>query len=66
MISRNSDELREALAKPHGNVSFHVDSKRFKSLLQATDGKVLKTADILTQVYPANLGQAQTANRYEA
>lgn len=66
MISRCSDELGEALAEPHSNVSFHVDSKRFKTLLQPTDGKVTKTADILTQVDPADLGQAQTAHRYEA
>lgn len=66
MISRCSDELGKALAEPHGNVSFHVNSKGFKSLLQATDGKVTKTADVLTQVDPADLGQAQTAHRYKA
>lgn len=66
MISRCIDELGKALAEPHGNVSFHVDSKGLKSLLQATDGKVTKTADVLTQVDPADLGQAQTAHRYEA
>lgn len=66
MINRCSDKLGKALAEPHGNVSFHVNSKGFKSLLQATDGKVTKTADILTQIDPADLGQAQTAHRYEA
>lgn len=66
MICRHSDELGKALAKPHGNVSFHVDCKGFKSLLQATDGKVTKTADVLTQVDSPDLGQAQTAHRYEA
>lgn len=66
MISRCSDELGEALAEPHSDVSFHVDSKRFKTLLQPADGKITKTADILTQVDPADLGQAQTAHRYEA
>lgn len=66
MLSRHIDELGKALAKPHGNVSFHVDSKGFKSLLQATDGKVTKTADVLTQVDPADLRKAQTAHRYEA
>lgn len=65
MISRWRDELWEALAEPHGNVSFHVDGKGFKSFLQPTDGEVLKAADVLTQVNPANLGQAQTAHRYE-
>lgn len=66
MISRHIDKLGKAFAEPHGNVSFHVDSKGFKSLLQATDGKITKTADILTQVDPADLGQAQTAHRYKA
>lgn len=66
MISRRIDELGKALAEPHGDVSFHVDSKGFKSLLQATDGKVPKTADVLAQVDPADLGEAQTAHRYEA
>lgn len=66
MIRRRSDELRKALAEPHGNVSFHVDSEGFKALLEPTDGKVLKTADVLTQVDPADLRQAQTAHRYEA
>lgn len=65
MISRHIDELWKALAEPHGNVSFHVDSKGFKSLLQATDCKETKTADVLTQIDPADLGQAQTAHRYE-
>lgn len=55
MLSSHIDELGKALAEPHGNVSFHVDSKGFKSLLQATDGKVTKTADVLTQVDPADL-----------
>lgn len=66
MVIGYIDELWEALAEPHGNVSFHVDSKRFKPLLQATDGEVAKTADVLSQVDPADLGQAQTTNRYEA
>lgn len=66
MISRHSDELRKALAEPHSNVPFHVDRKWFKSLLQPTYGKVTKTADILTQVDSADLGQTQAAHRYEA
>lgn len=60
------NELWKALAEPHGNISFHVNGKRFKSLLQATDGKVTKTADILAEVDPADLGQTQTAHWYEA
>lgn len=66
MISGHNDILGKTLAKPHGDVSFHVDSKGFKSLLQATDGKVTETADVLTQVDSPDLGQAQTAHRYEA
>lgn len=66
MISRHWDELRQALAEPHGDISFHVDSKGFKALLQATDGKVTETADILAYVDPANLGQAKTAHRYKS
>lgn len=66
VISRYIDELGKTLAEPHGDVSFHVDSKGFESLLQATDGEESKTADVLTQVDPANLRQAQTAHRYEA
>lgn len=66
MISRCIDVLGKAFAEPHSNVSFHVDSKGFESLLQPTDRKKTKTADVLTQVEPADLGQAQTAHRYEA
>lgn len=66
MISRHIDELGEALAEPHGDVSFHVDSKGFKPFLQPTDSEVLKTAHVLTQVDPADLRQSQTAHRYEA
>lgn len=62
MVCRDRDELGQALAEPHGDVSFHVDSKGLKSLLQATDGEVTQTADVLAQVDPANLRQAQTAN----
>lgn len=66
VVCRCINELWKALAEPHGNISFHVNGKWFKSLLQATDGKVTKTADILAQVDPADLGQTQTAHRYEA
>lgn len=66
MFSWHRDKLGKALAEPHGNVSFHVDSKWFKAFLQATDGEVAKAADVLTEVDPAHLRQAQTAHRYEA
>lgn len=66
VVCRCINELWKALAEPHGNISFHVNGKWFKSLLQATDGKVTKTADILAQIDSADLGQTQTAHRYEA
>lgn len=55
VISGYRHKLRETFAEPHGCVSFHIDSKRFKPLLQATDGKVAQAADILTQINPTNL-----------
>lgn len=66
MVSWYGNILREALAEPHCDVSFHVDGKRFESLLQSTYRKVAEAADVLTQVDPAHLGQAKTANGYEA
>lgn len=33
MISWDRNKLGKALAEPHGNVSFHVDSKGFKPFL---------------------------------
>lgn len=48
VIGRCSDELWEAFAEPHGNVSFHVDGKGLEPLLQPTDGEVTEAADILT------------------
>lgn len=48
VIGGRGDELREAFAEPHGNVSFHVDGKGLESLLQPTDGEVTKATDILT------------------
>lgn len=52
-------KLGQTLTEPHGNVSLHIDGKRFKSFLQATDRKVAQTADILTKINPSNLRQAQ-------
>lgn len=66
VVCRRVNELWKTLAEPHGNISFHVNGKWFKSLLQATYGKVTKTADILAQVDPGDLGQTQTAHWYEA
>lgn len=66
MVSGHGHVLRKTFTEPHGDVSLHVDGERFKSLLQAADGKVLKAADVLTQVDPSHLGQTQTAHRDEA
>ena len=55
VISGYRHKLRETFAEPHGCVSFHIDTKRFKPFLQATDGKVAQAADILTQINPSNL-----------
>lgn len=65
MIGWCNDKLGKAFAKPHSNISFHVDSKRFKSFLQTADGKITQTADILSQVNSTNLGHAQTAHGNE-
>lgn len=59
VISGYRHKLRQTFTKPHGNVSLHIDSKRFKSFLQATDGKVAQAADILTEINPPNLRQPQ-------
>lgn len=59
VISGYRHKLRQTFTEPHGNVSLHIDSKRFKSFLQATDGKVAQAADILTKINPSNLRQAQ-------
>ena len=63
VFCRNRDELGQALAEPHGDVSLHVDGEGFKALLKATDGEVAQAADVLAQVEPANLRQAQTTHR---
>lgn len=47
MIFGNVEKSREPLAKPHGDLSVHVDSKRFKSLLQATHGVIFEGTGIL-------------------
>lgn len=52
-------ELGQTFTEPHGDVSLHVDGERFKTFLQATDGKVAQAADILPEINPANLTQAQ-------
>ena len=55
-------KLRQTFTKPHGNVPFHIDSKRFKSFLQATNCKVAQAADILTKINPSHLRQAHSTH----
>lgn len=62
MVRGNGDELRQTLAEPHGDVSLHVDGKRFESFLKATDGKISQAADVLTEIDPADLRQAEGAH----
>lgn len=59
------DKGGEALAKPHGDLSVHVDGKRFKTFLQTTHGVVLEGAGVLAQVHTSDLRHAQTAYRDE-
>lgn len=58
----NIDKSWEALAKPHGDLPVHVDSKGLKSFLQATHGIIFEGTGILAQVHTSNLGKAQTTD----
>lgn len=62
VISRYRHKLGQTFTEPHGNVSLHVDGKRFKSFLQAADCKVAQAADILTEINPSDLRQAQSTH----
>lgn len=62
VVGGNRHKLRQPLAEPHGHVTVHVHSKRFKAFLQATDGEVLQGADVLTKVHSGNLTNTQTAH----
>lgn len=66
VIAGYRHELRQTFTEPHGDVTFHVDGKGFKSFLQATDGKIAQAADVLAEINPSHLGQAQGADRDEA
>lgn len=63
VVIRDRNELRQAFAEPHGDVSLHVDGKRLEAFLQATDSEIAQAADILTQVDPPHLREAQTTHR---
>lgn len=65
VVSRHWDELRQTLAEPHGDVSLHVDGKRFKSFLQSTNGEIAQAANVLSQIDAAHLRQAQCTHRDE-
>lgn len=59
------DKGGEALAEPHGDLSFHVDGEGLKTFLETTHGVVLKGAGILAEVHTSDLGYAQAAHRDE-
>lgn len=65
VVRRNWNELRQAFAEPHGDVSLHVDGEGLKAFLQTADSKITQAADILAQVDPTHLRQAQTTHRDE-
>lgn len=62
VISGNGHKLGQALAKPHCDVSFHVDGEWLKAFLEAADGEVAQTANILTKVNTPNLRKTQSAD----
>lgn len=62
VVLRHVDESRQALAKPHGDLSVHVDSKGFKSFLKATHGVVLERASVFPQIHATHLRQAETTD----
>lgn len=65
VVTGHWEKLGQTLAEPHGNVSLHVNGKRFKSLLQSTNGKIAQAANILAQVNTANLRKSQCTDRDE-
>lgn len=62
VVLRHVEERGQALTEPHGYLSVGVDSKRLKTLLEATHGVVLKGARVFAQVHVANLRHAQAAD----
>ncbi len=59
------DKGWKALAEPHGDLPFHVDSEGLKAFLETTHGVVLESAGVFAQVHVSNLRHAQTAHRDE-
>lgn len=62
VVLRHVEKSGQALAEPHGYLSVHVDSKRLKTLLEATHGVVLKGARVFAQVHEADLRHAQATD----
>lgn len=62
MILGHVDKRRKAFAEPHGDLTVHVDSEGFESLLQATHCVVFKGAGVFTEVHPPDLRKSQTAD----
>lgn len=62
VIVRDRHKLRQPLAEPHGHIPVHIDSERFITLLEATDGEVFQDADVSAKVHPAHLTHPQTAH----
>lgn len=63
VVSRNRNELRQAFAEPHGDVSLHVYGEGLEAFLQTADSKIPQAADVLAQVDPTHLREAQTTYR---
>lgn len=56
------DKSRQTFAEPHRDLTVHVDSKRFESLLQATCCVVLEGASIFPQIHATNLRQTEATD----
>lgn len=65
VVGGHGDKLGQTFAEPHGDVSLHVDGERFKSFLQPTNGKISQAADVLAQIDPSDLRQAEGTHRDE-
>ena len=59
------DKGGEALAEPHCDLPFHVDSKGLKAFLETTHGVILESTGVLAKIHTSNLRYTQTAHRDE-
>lgn len=62
MVHWHIDKRRKPFAKPHSDLSVHVDSKRLKTLLKATHCVVFKGVGVFAQVHTANLREPEATN----